>query len=47
MSVAQTGSANDNGTGEIIGYTCAKCGKDLSDFNFGAFANDTTIDDWF
>lgn len=46
MSVTQTGSASDNGTGEIISYTCDRCGKDLSDFDFTGFVNDTTIDTW-
>lgn len=40
MSVTQTGSANDNGTGEIIRYVCAKCGKDLTDFDFSEFTGD-------
>lgn len=40
MSVTQTGSANDNGTGEIIRYVCAKCGKDLTDFDFTEFVSD-------
>lgn len=40
MSVTQTDSANDNGTGEIIRYTCANCSKDLSDFDFSEFVSD-------
>lgn len=40
MSVTQTGSANDNGTGEIIRYTCANCSKDLSNFDFSEFTGD-------
>lgn len=40
MSVTQTGSANDNGTGEIIRYVCSNCGKDLTDFDFTEFVSD-------
>ena len=40
MSVTQTGSANDNGTGEIIRYVCSNCGKDLTDFDFSEFTSD-------
>jgi hypothetical protein len=42
MSFEQT-DYSEIRTGEIIdSYECAKCGEDLSDFNFGAFTNDKT-----
>lgn len=40
MSATQTDSSADNGTGEIISYSCAKCGKDLTDFDFSEFTGD-------